>query len=465
MPSGRQKITNSMQMDQLIRKYNVPGPRYTSYPTVPFWNEREFSLDKWKQAVRYTFDTSNQNGISIYIHLPFCESMCTFCGCHKHITRQHTVEESYIDTLLKEWKLYLELFSERPVIKELHLGGGTPTFFSPQNLERLITTLFQTSTLHPDSELGFEGHPNNTTEAHLDVLHRLGFTRVSFGVQDYDPLVQSTINRIQPYENVERVHRLARKMGYHSISHDLVYGLPHQTEEGILETIRLTAFLRPDRISLYSYAHVPWIKGSGQRGFDESDLPKDEEKRGLYEVAKKALLRKGYREIGMDHFALESDQLYTAFRSKKLHRNFMGYTTNSTRLLVGLGMSAIGDSWQGFGQNAKSVKEYQNLVAQGKFPIVKGHILSHEDLEIRQHILNLMCQFETTWDEAFAAKTGFSALLDRLEPLLADGVATINGLTLKVTEKGKIFIRNICMCFDLHLHENEVKEQVFSKTI
>ena len=297
-------------MNSLVDKYNIPGPRYTSYPTVPYWNEDGFAPDLWKQSVIRSFSESNsEEGISIYIHLPFCEALCTFCACHKRITKQHSVEIPYLESVLKEWKLYLELFSEKPKLKELHLGGGTPTFFSPENLRKLLQGIFDTVEIADAQEFSFEGHPNNTTKEHLQTLFDLGFTRVSFGVQDYDPKVQKAINRIQPFENVKNVTEWAREIGYKSISHDLVFGLPHQTWDAMEFTIRKTLELKPDRLAFYSYAHVPWVKGVGQRGFDETDLPSGDEKRKLYEDGKKLLEDLGYIEIGMDHFSLEHDDL------------------------------------------------------------------------------------------------------------------------------------------------------------
>jgi oxygen-independent coproporphyrinogen-3 oxidase len=256
-----------MKESSLVQKYNIPGPRYTSYPTVPFWTKDGIEVSTWEDLVKKSFNESNSSeGISIYIHLPFCESLCTFCACHKRITKQHSVEEPYIETLLKEWSLYCEIFEDKPNIKEIHLGGGTPTFFHPNNLQRLLTEIIFSGNLSENFEFSFEAHPNNTTKEHLQVLYDLGFRRTSFGVQDYDLKVQKTINRIQPFENVKKANDWAREIGYDSIAHDLVFGLPHQTSESILNTIRLTKELKPDRIAFYSYAHVPWIKNNGQRG-------------------------------------------------------------------------------------------------------------------------------------------------------------------------------------------------------
>ncbi|MEG0761494.1 MAG: oxygen-independent coproporphyrinogen III oxidase, partial [Chryseobacterium sp.] len=387
-------------MNSLVDKYNIPGPRYTSYPTVPYWDENSFSPEQYKETVIKSFNESNsEEGISIYIHLPFCEALCTFCACHKRITKQHSVEIPYLESVLNEWNLYLNLFSEKPKLKELHLGGGTPTFFSPANLKTLLEGIFETVEIADYPEFSFEGHPNNTTREHLQTLYDIGFRRVSFGVQDYDPKVQKAINRIQSYEKVKEVTEFAREIGYRGISHDLVFGLPHQNWEAMENTIRKTMELKPDRLAFYSYAHVPWVKGVGQRGFDENDLPSGDEKRRLYEDGKKLLEDLGYIEVGMDHFSLAHDDLYQSMTQRKLHRNFMGYTSSKTQLMVGLGMSAISDSWFAFAQNVKTVEEYQKMVAQGEIPVVKGHILNQEDLAVRRHILNLMCQLETEFTE------------------------------------------------------------------
>ena len=455
-------------MNSLIDKYNIPGPRYTSYPTVPFWDEASFTSDLWQQSVTKSFNESNaEEGISIYIHLPFCEALCTFCACHKRITKQHSVETPYLETVLKEWDLYVKLFSDsakKPKIKELHLGGGTPTFFSPGNLRKLLEGIFSKAEIAENPEFSFEGHPNNTTRAHLQTLYDLGFRRASFGVQDYDPKVQKAINRIQPFENVENVTNWAREIGYKGVSHDLVFGLPFHTWEKMEYTIRKTLELKPDRLAFYSYAHVPWIKGVGQRGFDENDLPSGEEKRKLYENGKKLLEDLGYKEVGMDHFALEHDDLYQAMVSGDIHRNFMGYSSSKTQLMIGLGMSAISDSWYAFAQNEKTVEDYQKRVEEGKIPVFRGHILNDEDLKIRQHILNLMCRLETSWD----LQTSFPEIenaLQALKEMEIDGLVEISNNSIKITEKGRAFTRNVAMTFDLRMLRNKPETRIFSMTI
>lgn len=455
-------------MNSLIDKYNIPGPRYTSYPTVPFWDEASFTSDLWQQSVIKSFNESNDSeGISIYIHLPFCEALCTFCACHKRITKQHSVETPYLETVLKEWDLYVKLFSDsatKPKIKELHLGGGTPTFFSPKNLRKLLEGIFSKAEIAENPEFSFEGHPNNTTKEHLQTLYDLGFRRASFGVQDYDPKVQKAINRIQPFENVENVTNWAREIGYKGVSHDLVFGLPFHTWEKMEYTIRKTLELKPDRLAFYSYAHVPWIKGVGQRGFDENDLPSGEEKRKLYENGKKLLEDLGYKEVGMDHFALEHDDLYQSMVSGDIHRNFMGYSSSKTQLMIGLGMSAISDSWYAFAQNEKTVEDYQKRVEEGKIPVFRGHILNDEDLKIRQHILNLMCRLETSWD----LQTSFPEIenaLQALKEMETDGLVEISNNSIKITEKGRAFTRNVAMTFDLRMLRNKPETRIFSMTI
>ena len=434
--------------EELIQKYNIPGPRYTSYPTVPFWDKEGIAVEDWKRTMLQAFQESNSTeGISIYIHLPFCENLCTFCGCHKRITKRHDVEEPYIHTVLKEWKMYCDLFTEKPRIKEIHLGGGTPTFFSPENLKELIEGILADAEVCEDYEFSFEAHPNNTTEDHLKTLYALGFRRNSFGVQDYDPVVQKTINRVQPFEKVEKATNLSREIGYTSISHDLVFGLPHQTLESIVDTIEKTKELKPDRIAFYSYAHVPWIKGVGQRGYDENDLPSAEEKRVLYETGKKMLDELGYVEIGMDHFALTTDNMHEAMVDKSLHRNFMGYTAGKTKLMVGLGMSSISDSWYSFAQNVKTVEEYQELVNNGELPLLRGHLLSDEDLVVREHILNIMCHFETSWEEDRLKFPELEECLARLSEMESDGLVEITETGLKLPEHARPFVRNVCMAF------------------
>lgn len=450
----------------LIQKYNVPGPRYTSYPTVPYWNESGFTNDNWIQTLKKSFQESNDNeGISLYIHLPFCESLCTFCGCNKRITKNHNVENTYIEAVLKEWSLYCEILGKKPKIKEIHLGGGTPTFFSLKSLEDLINGILALAEKAEGYEFSFEGHPNNTTHAHLQKLYDLGFRRVSFGVQDYSQKVQKAINRIQPFHNVAKVTFWAKEIGYTSIGHDIIFGLPFQEIDDIIDTIEKTNSLQPDRLAFYSYAHVPWIKGNGQRGFNDEDIPKDDTKRKLYEIGKELLFENEYYEIGMDHFALKSDSLYQSFKNKELHRNFMGYSSSKTQLMIGLGVSSISDSWYSFAQNVKNIEEYYQMLELDKLPVYRGHLLSTEDLIIRKHILNLMCHFETSWTDSANYFPEIPEILVKLEEMENDGLLIIGNSNIQVTEKGKPYVRNICMAFDLRLKRKAPDTALFSMTI
>lgn len=450
----------------LTQKYNVPGPRYTSYPTVPYWNEVDFTVEQWKSSFQKAFSESNsQNGISLYIHLPFCESMCTFCGCNKRITKNHSVEEKYIEAVLKEWKLYCNLLPEKPIIKEIHLGGGTPTFFSTNNLENLINGIFNFAVKAENHEFSFEGHPNNTTYEQLKKLYDLGFRRVSFGVQDYAEKVQKAIHRIQPFHNVAKVTFWAKEIGYKSIGHDIIFGLPFQTIENVIDTVEKTNSLKPDRLAFYSYAHVPWIKGNGQRGFNEENLPKDAEKRQLYETGKILLSENGYHEIGMDHFALSSDSLFHAAHNKEMHRNFMGYSASKTQLMIGLGVSSISDSWYSFAQNTKDIEDYYKILETNELPVVKGHILSDEDLIIRKHILNLTCDLETSWTKDSMYFKELPDVLISLKEIENDKLIVIEENRIKITEQGRPFVRNICMAFDLHLKRKSPETNLFSMTV
>lgn len=451
-----------MTASELIQKYNVPGPRYTSYPPVPYWNLQQWETADWISLIRKAQNDETNRKLSLYIHLPYCDSLCTFCGCHKHITKNHQVEGRYIDAVLKEWQLIAPNLHPESEIEEIHLGGGTPTFFTAGELVRLIKGLKATLPFSNAIELSFEAHPNSTTEEHLVKLNQLGFRRISFGIQDYDPVVQQAIHRIQSAEQVFFCHELAKNHGFSSISHDLVFGLPKQSMEGFRNTVKQTLFLKPQRISLYSYAHVPWVKGTGQRGFDEADLPAPELKRSLYESAKNSFLQEGYIEIGMDHFALPDDALAQAATEKKLHRNFMGYTTTPNELLIGLGMSAISDCKLGFAQNEKSVSDYLRRVEADELPLTKGHKLDEKDLEIRQHILNLMCRFETVFPEHTLLDK--AEIREKLSEMIRDNLISIRDNTMTVLPAGIPFVRNCCMAFDTYF-EHDIATRKFSMTI
>lgn len=447
----------------LLAKYNVPVPRYTSYPTVPYWQEG-IDREQWKENFKAQFNAGD-NAISLYIHLPFCESLCTYCGCNKKITTNHSVEREYMDTLRTEWRLYKQLMGQAPLLKELHIGGGTPTFFSPKHLKELISDILADCIITPDHEFSFEGHPNNTTEEHLRTLFDLGFRRVSFGVQDNDPVVQFVINRIQPFENVEKVTKLAREIGYLSVNFDLIYGLPKQTVESMERTLNQCISLRPDRIAFYSYAHVPWTS-RGQRLFDENDLPKAEEKMRLYQLGKKMFTESGYADIGMDHFSLPGDALYEAAEKGTLFRNFMGYTTQNSKLLLGLGVSAISDTGTAFAQNEKTLHNYYASIGRNELAVQKGYFLSPQDISFKRYILDIICRGGTHFRHE-DIDTLSSYTFPVLEQLSADGLVILfDEQAVVVTDLGRHFLRNICSAFDIHLQKNRnAANAKFSKAV
>jgi oxygen-independent coproporphyrinogen III oxidase len=458
-------MTEFPSHEQLIRMYDVPTPRYTSYPTVPHWKTDTFTTEKWIEAVRASFDESNDSdGIGLYVHLPFCESLCTYCACNKRITTNHGVEIAYIRSLLKEWSHYLRIFGRKPTIREIHLGGGTPTFFSPKNLRWLISYLLEEGTVHDDHEFSFEGHPNNTTAEHSQTLFELGFRRVSFGVQDFDSKVQQTINRIQPFENLQSVMNNSRAIGYSSISFDLIYGLPFQTTRTIEDTFQKILLLRPDRVSFYSYAHVPWVS-PGQRGYDASHLPGDLQKRRLYETGRQLLKENGYRDVGMDHFALPHDPLFQAQANGTLHRDFMGYTTTNTDLLIGLGASAISDAKYAYAQNQKKVEHYLQAIADDHMAVFKGHMHTDGEMLIRQAILQLACNGSILFESVDALDdTEAIATLDRM---CNEGILERTADSFRITEHGRIFVRNVCAAFDRNLRKSAdaASTSLFSKSI
>jgi oxygen-independent coproporphyrinogen-3 oxidase len=450
----------------LLFKYNTPGPRYTSYPTVPYWQKTPPTEEKWKELVQDAFTVSNhEEGISLYVHLPFCESLCTYCGCNTRITINHAVETKYINTVLKEWEMYFAVFKGNiPAIREIHFGGGTPTFFSPENLKKLVDGLLKNTTVHPKAQFGFEAHPGNTTDEHLQVLFDLGFRRVSIGVQDFNPVVLAIINRHQTYEQVKHLTNKAREIGYTSVNYDIVYGLPQQKTCYMMETMFKVIQLKPDRIAFYSYAHVPWIK-PGQRNFTEKDLPDADKKMAIYETGRNALELAGYQDIGMDHFALTTDTLYKAQKEQRLHRSFMGYTDTRTQLLIGLGASSISDTWNGYVQNEKKVEDYYKRIDAGELPIARGHELTEEDLILRKHILRLMTGFETSWSAGKDSCAEVYQALERLSEMEFDELIEIEPYRLRVTEKGKAFVRNVCMAFDARLWASLPQTALFSQTV
>jgi oxygen-independent coproporphyrinogen-3 oxidase len=483
----------------LIAKYNIAGPRYTSYPTVPYWDDSP-NVEEWIAALRQSLSESERigRGAALYIHIPFCESLCTYCGCNTRITKKHARGVPYVQTLIREMELYYNALGRTSPISvaELHLGGGTPTWLSPDELAMMMEGLGRFITPHSPSslrggeadaaiqpdisgllpasqargrnddayEFSFEADPRVTSNHQLSTLHALGFKRMSLGIQDFDPKVQEIVNRVQSVEQVESLTNAARNIGYTSINYDLIYGLPLQTAESVRRTIEEIRRLRPDRIAFYGYAHIPWIK-PGQRKYTEADLPDGETKRHLYELGREMLESCGYREIGMDHFALESDGLWQAVQQKTLHRNFMGYMPKDVHPMLMLGCSSIGDAWSAFAQNIKEVEAYEAAVAAGNIPIYRGHKLTKEDQILRRHVLNIMTRGQTDWSEAALYTDYLEEIATKLAEPVKDGLIELGKHSAKVTEKGRPFLRNLCMAFDARLARKEPNGQVFSKTI
>ena len=444
-------------INELIKKYNRPGPRYTSYPPVPFWNNGP-SEGQWIAHIKNNY--SEEVGVDLYVHVPFCESLCYYCGCNRTITKNHEVEVLYLATVLKEWELYKTKIGQGLKVNSLHFGGGTPTFLSPENLEILISTLLQNKSAHFIGSIEID--PRTCTDGHLEVLSRLGIKRVSLGIQDFDPRVQKAINRDQSPEMVKILIEKIRKHDFSSLNFDLIYGLPKQTQDSITKTIEIVAKMAPDLIAFYSYAHLP-ERIKNQRLIVESDLPDPEGKRELYERGAKLLLEYGYVDVGMDHFAKPSSFLYQAMNEKKLHRNFMGYVDKKSPILIGLGPSSISDSSMSFVQNIKDLKNYQKKVQEGLLPLEIGHTHNHHDRLIQEIILHIMCHNEID------IKNGeelpyWSDIYNELQNFKDDGIIEMNEHKIIITEIGKGFVRNVAMSFDYHLRDQKSKVK-FSQTV
>lgn len=445
---------------ELLVKYDVPGPRYTSYPTVPCWGATPTERE-WVESVRAAL----RGPAAVYIHVPFCRSLCTYCGCNTRITRK-AVGGPYVGTLLAEAGLLAQrLGVERLPIGELHLGGGTPTFLTADELARLIDGLAPVPA-HTNGALSLEADPRVTTREQLAVLAARGFTRLSLGVQDFDPTVQHAIHRVQSEAQVRAVTEAARSLGFDGVGYDLVYGLPHQTLASIEATIEAVVRLAPDRIAFYGYAHVPWVK-KAQRGFEDSDLPLPALRRRLYERGRDLLAAAGYVAVAMDHFARPADPLARAAAEGRLHRNFMGYTDQRTEPLIGLGASAIGDSGTAFAQNEKDLEPYVARVEAGELPIARGHLLDAEDRILREHILALMTRYETRWQRGGPTWTAFlDSVGERLAPMIEDRLVVLEPGSCRLTERGRSFVRNACMAFDARIARRApVSGPTFSRTV
>ncbi len=452
--------------EALFAKYDRPGPRYTSYPTAPTWRA-EFGEAGHRDSLQRASAAAGAP-LAMYVHLPFCHSMCFYCGCSVVISNDESKGARYVGEVLAEAKLARDLLTvDRPVVQH-HWGGGTPTFLPSDQLERLFTGLAALFPLTPDAEVSIEVDPRVTTVDQLRTLRRCGFDRISMGVQDFDPHVQETIHRVQSFELTRDLVAAAREVGFTSVNLDLVYGLPHQTEAGFGASLAKVLALRPDRLACYGYAHVPWLK-KHQRVLPEAAMPKGPAKLALYLAALGAFQDAGYVAIGMDHFGLPGDGLVRAAERGDLHRNFMGYTTAPAEDMLSFGVTAISELAGAFAQNKKPLNEYRSDVAAGRLPVERGLRRSADDEARRRVILDLMCRFRLRWDDhggrEHFART-YATALQKLPPMAADGLCTIDDDGIRVTALGRMFVRNLAMPFDAYLERQQQGTQpMFSRTV
>jgi len=452
--------------DATLEKYNRPGPRYTSYPTAPVWKD-DFGPDDLESF--YASAEKEATPLSLYMHIPFCESLCLFCACNVSIQKDKKVAIPYLDALKREIEHVSQRVSKnRPVI-QFHWGGGTPTYLTPAQMEDLFGHARQRFSFAPDAEIGIEIDPRVTNRAHLESLRRLGFNRLSMGIQDFQPKVQETIHRVQPYGLTRDLIVAARELGFESLNVDLIYGLPYQTAESFKDTIDKTLTLAPDRVAMFSYAHVPWLKK--QQGSFAEHLPEGMEKFRIFRAGLERFLGAGYLYIGMDHFARPGDELAVAQKNRTLHRNFQGYTTKAGADLYGMGVSAISSIGAAYAQNRREVPAYQETIGTRGIATMRGYRLSADDLLRRAVIGRLLChtvipkheieqEFSIVFDEYFAPE------LQRLEEARDEGLVVLDPGEIRVTSLGRIFIRNVAMAFDRYLHEQQMDQRpLFSKTL
>ena len=452
----------------LLARYDRPGPRYTSYPTAP-----QFTTDFGEEAYRERLAAAARRPdepLSMYVHVPFCEHRCAYCGCNVVISPRRGPEERYLDAVERELDLLAEALGPRRTLNQLHWGGGTPTYLSPQQCRRLFTAITGRFPLAEGAEVAIEIDPCVTTEEHLDTLAELGFNRVSLGLQDLDPRVQEAVERVQPLELTRSQVDRARSLGFASVNIDLIYGLPYQTGSGFRDTVRrVVAELAPDRVACFSYAHVPWVKPHQRR---LEGLPRAEgwEKFRIFLAAADEFLAAGYRFIGFDHFARPDDALSRALETGGIHRNFMGYTVMPASDQVGVGVTSIGDVGGAFAANQKNLARYQRAVASGRLPVERGLLRSPED-ELRGEVIrSIICTLGVRWGEirrrfGVEPTVHFAAALEALEPLAADGLVEIRDEGLQVTPLGRFFLRNVCMPFDAHLNAGGAERPLYSRTV
>ncbi len=448
----------------LVRKYNKPGPRYTSYPTAPYFTN-EVTEANWQEAIRENNLTA-QRDLSLYFHIPFCDTLCYFCGCTMMVTRDRDKIEHYLTHIFKEMEIVAQMLNPDRKVVQLAFGGGTPTYLTPGQISRLGEKIHSLFSFSEDAEIGCEMDPRELTREHILALKGMGVNRASIGVQDFDPKVQKAVNRINPEEMIRQVIGWIHEEGFVSLNLDLIYGLPHQTAKSFEKTLHKIIELNPDRLAVFNYAHVPWMK-KHQKLIKEEDLPSPDQKLDMMKMITETLTRSGYVYIGMDHFAKADDDLAVSQRSKTLQRNFQGYSTKAGVDIYSFGMSSISQLDTIYAQNTKDLRKYYKAVNEGLLPLEKGYIMTEEDKLRQTVIMRLMCDLELDFSE-ISGLTGvdfqqhFAGELSNMGEFVEDGLLTLNSRKLKVTETGRLFIRNIAMCFDEYIDSGKGR---YSKTI
>ena len=451
-------------MQNLILKYNKAIPRYTSYPTAPEWSN-DLTPTDYSVALKSLNKTED---VALYIHLPFCKSLCNYCGCHVIIRASNDKAQPYLDQLEKEIELAAFHLGSKRKVKQIHFGGGSPSFVSGEQFEHLMNQIFSKFDVIENAEIAIEADPRTVSDEKLELYRSLRFNRISFGVQDLNENVQIEINRIQSVELIDSLVKKCRELGFKSVNLDLIYGLPKQTVENFQYTVNEIIKINPDRIALFGYAHIPWIK-KHQNKMAESDLPEPNEKLAIFLKSRELFMEAGYAPIGMDHFAKPDDELAKAFNEKYLYRNFMGYAVENIQNIIGFGISSIGKIGDAFFQNVKTLKEYESHIENSILPIDRGMILSKDDILRQYVILCLMCQFELDKDhieEKFGIDFDdyFSLELEDLPDLMIDGLLEVDNRKIHVTQLGRFFVRNIANVFDIY-YRNQVKKHRFSQSV
>lgn len=465
-----QNGTKTMLVDlEMLKRYDKPGPRYTSYPTAPKFTTG-FDAAEFEAEIERTNQNDRATDLSLYFHLPFCDTLCYFCGCTMIITRNRDRIDEYLGYIIKEIELVAGRIKQGRKVAQLHWGGGTPTYLDPEQIRRLFSAIRENFEFQPDAEIGVEIDPRGMTDAHLDALKDAGFNRASMGVQDFDLKVQQAINRLQSEELTRWAFDGLRARGFESINLDLIYGLPHQTVCSFEKTLERIINISPDRLAVFNYAHVPWMK-KHQSVIQEESLPGPEEKLNILKATIERLTSEGYTYIGMDHFAKPDDSLTQALHEKKLYRNFQGYSTKSGCDLYALGMSSISQLKDVYAQNVKDIPTYYEAIDAGRFATERGYRLTADDHIRRFMITRLMCDFELRKQDVekrfgIAFDDYFAEALAKLEPMILDGLVEIPNGAIHVTEMGQLLVRNIAMVFDKYLGEMEKKNTpMFSKTV